>query len=123
MKKTFIVLAAIAAIGLVSWQFAPLGSAKIRPKSVDEETRLIAIQEGDTLPKLPKKYLDTPLLWEEFKKYNDFTDPNVLHPGEKMQIPLTFQPRAAIVAECTCGGEKHEISLADVHAAIDEVAT
>ena len=121
MQNTLIVLAGIVAMGLVGWQFMRIASAKITPKSVDEETRLITIQEGDTLPKLAEKYLNDPLLWEEFKKYNDFTDPNVLHPGEKMQIPLAFQTPVVIVAEYTWGSEKHEISLADLHVAIEKL--
>ena len=115
------VLTALTVIGLVGWIVVRVASAKITPKPVDEETRLITIQEGDTLPKLAKEYLNDPLLWKEFTKYNNFTDPNLLLPGEKMQIPFTLQPQAIIVAEFTWAGEEYKISLADLHAAIEQL--
>ena len=65
-------------------------SATITPKSLNGNTLLITIEEGDTLWELANKYLEDPGLWREFKKYNSFTDPNLIFPGEKLRVPKSF---------------------------------
>jgi len=83
---TFVLIAYICSF----LAFGPLVgslSAKITPKKTDEEVGIITIEKGDTLWDLAIKYYKDPFLWEEFKKYNKFTDPDLIFPGEKMQIP------------------------------------
>ena len=65
-------------------------SARITPKEGDEETRLITIEKGDTLWDLCEEYLEDPLRWRELSKYNDFTNPHLIYPGEKLRIPLAM---------------------------------
>merc|ERR1712098_743897 len=73
-------------------------SATITWESLNGNTKLVAVKEGDTLWDLAKEYLIDPALWKEFKKYNDFTDPNLIYPGEKLRIPTSFDmPAQAIV--------------------------
>lgn len=62
-------------------------SAKIAPKQTDEETGLVTIEKGDTLWDLAAEYFKDPFLWKEFKKYNKFTNPDLIYPKEKLQLP------------------------------------
>lgn len=62
--------------------------AKITMKPTDEPVKVITIEKGDTLWHLAGKYLNDPRKWKVFLKYNDFTNPNLIYPGEKMQVPL-----------------------------------
>jgi LysM repeat protein len=59
------------------------GLAKIVPK---KETEMVTIKEGDTLWELAKTYFNDPVKWPEFNKFNEITDPNLIHPGEKLGI-------------------------------------
>jgi predicted RNase H-like nuclease (RuvC/YqgF family) len=59
-----------------------------KPGPFDKEVEVITIEKGDTLWHLAGKYLDAPYKWPEFKKYNNFTNPDLIYPDEEMQIPL-----------------------------------
>ena len=87
IKTAFI---AILSLLLVNGPVLVATSATITPKSLNGNTILIKIEEGDTLWELANKYLEDPGLWKEFKKYNDFTDPNLIFPGEKLRVPKSF---------------------------------
>jgi predicted RNase H-like nuclease (RuvC/YqgF family) len=63
------------------------------------EGEVITIKKGDTLWHLARKYLNNPTKWPEFKKYNKFTNPNRIYPGENMQLPV--KAAKAIVKEAT----------------------
>ncbi|MEW6482103.1 MAG: LysM peptidoglycan-binding domain-containing protein [bacterium] len=63
--------------------FSPFSFAKITPS---EKTKKIIIKQGDTLWYLAKIYWKDPLKWEEFKKYNKFTNPDLIYPGEELAI-------------------------------------
>lgn len=63
--------------------FQPFAFAKITPQ---DKTRKIVIKPNDTLWALAGIYLKDPLKWEEFKKYNKFTNPNLIYPGEELAI-------------------------------------
>jgi len=63
------------------------------------EGEVITIKKGDTLWHLASKYLGNPTKWPDFKKYNKFTNPNRIYPGEKMQLPV--KAAKAIVKEAT----------------------
>ncbi len=62
-------------------------SAKITPNPDMDGTTLITIVKGDTLWHLAIKHLDSARSWPEFKKYNTFTNPDRIYPGEMMRIP------------------------------------
>jgi myosin heavy subunit len=63
-------------------------SAKITHKQVDEEVGFIVIEKGDTLWDLAEEYYNDPYLWKRFKKYNEFTNPDLIYPNEKLQVPI-----------------------------------
>ena len=63
-------------------------SAKITPKRIEKEVGAITIKKGDTLWDLAIKYFKDPFLWKGFRKYNKFTNPHLIYPGEKLMIPV-----------------------------------
>lgn len=59
--------------------------AKITPKN-PKKSKLITIKKGDTLWDLADYYYNDPVLWPVFKKYNFFTDPDLIYPRERLAI-------------------------------------
>ena len=74
-------------------------SAKITPHDGDDDTMLITIVKGDTLWDLCQQHLKDPLRWRELSKYNDFTNPHLIYPGETLRIPLAMAKEVVEVAE------------------------
>jgi len=74
-------------------------SAKITPHDGDDSTQLITIVKGDTLWDLCQKHLKDPLRWRELSKYNDFTNPHLIYPGESLRIPVAMMKEVKEVAE------------------------
>ncbi len=86
LKLTLILYICVALSGI----YALSASARITPHEGDEKTRLITIEKGDTLWDLCQEHLKDPLRWRELSKYNDFTNPHLIYPGEKLRIPLAM---------------------------------
>ncbi len=87
MKSTFsLAIILYLCVYLTGAPFVLTASAKITPIDVDEPTHFYEIQKGDTLWHLAKKYRKDALLWMEFKKYNIFTNPNLIYPKEMLQV-------------------------------------
>ena len=59
------------------------GFARIAPK---EGTEKVVIKKGDTLWELAKTHFNDPTKWPEFNKFNEITNPSLIHPGEKIGI-------------------------------------
>lgn len=59
------------------------GFARIAPK---EGTEKVVIKKGDTLWELAKTHFNDPTKWPEFNKFNEITNPGLIHPGEKIGI-------------------------------------
>ena len=74
-------------------------SARITPHEGDDDTILITIEKGDTLWDLCQEHLKDPLRWRELSKYNDFTNPHLIYPGEKLRIPLSMAKDVVEIAE------------------------
>lgn len=88
MKSTLrLLLILYLCMFLTGAPFVLSASAKITPKSSMDGTKLITIEKGDTLWHLAAKHLNDPFLWKELKKYNDFTNPHLIYPAEKLQLP------------------------------------
>ncbi len=86
LKLTLILYLCVALSGV----FILSATARITPKEGGEDTTLITIEKGDTLWDLCQEHLKDPLRWRELSKYNDFTNPNLIYPGEKLRIPVAM---------------------------------
>ena len=84
-------------------------SARITPHDGDESTTLITIEKGDTLWHLCQEHLKDPLRWRELSKYNDFTNPHLIYPGEKLRIPVAMMKE--VEEELGAEGEKLKLDL------------
>ena len=74
-------------------------SAKITPHDGDDDTMLVTIEKGDTLWDLCQEHLEDPLRWRELSAYNDFTNPHLIYPGEKLRIPVSMAKEVVEIAE------------------------
>lgn len=74
-------------------------SARITPHDGDDGTMLITIEKGDTLWDLCQEHLKDPLQWRELSKYNDFTNPHLIFPGEQLRIPLAMAKDVVEIAQ------------------------
>ncbi len=87
MRSTFsLALILYLCVFLTGAPFVLTASAKMTPIDVDEATMMYEIKKGDTLWHLAKNYRNDALLWMEFKKYNIFTNPNLIYPKEMLQV-------------------------------------
>ena len=84
-------------------------SARITPHEGDDDTMLITIEKGDTLWDLCQEHLKDPLQWRELSKYNDFTNPHLIYPGEQLRIPLAMAKDAVEIAEGELQQQREEL--------------
>ena len=102
-------------------------SAKITPHDGDDDTMLVTIVKGDTLWDLCQEHLKDPLRWRELSKYNDFTNPHLIYPGEKLRIPLAMAKDVVTIAEDELAAQQTElerlkVELAESEATRDKLA-
>ena len=95
-------------------------SAKITPHTGDDDTMLITIVKGDTLWDLCQKHLKDPLRWRELSKYNDFTNPHLIYPGESLRIPLAMAKDVVEIAEEELAQQQSELERLKVELAESE---
>lgn len=105
LKLTLLLYICVALTGV----YALSASARITPKESDEETKLITIVKGDTLWDLCQEHLKDPTKWPELKKYNDFTNPHLIYPGESLRIPLSMAKEIVDEAEDVVKIQKDEL--------------
>lgn len=105
LKLTLILYICVALSGV----YVLSASARITPMEGGEETTLITIVKGDTLWDLCQEHLKDPLKWRELSKYNDFTNPHLIYPGEKLRIPLSMARDIADEAEEKMMVDKEEL--------------
>ena len=84
-------------------------SARITPHDGDDDTMLITIEKGDTLWDLCQEHLKDPLQWRELSKYNDFTNPHLIYPGEQLRIPLAMAKDVVEIAEEDLVAQQQEL--------------
>ena len=83
----------------ISGVYVLSASARITPHEGDEDTTLVTIEKGDTLWDLCQEHLKDPLRWRELSKYNDFTNPHLIYPGEKLRIPVAMMKEVVTMTE------------------------
>lgn len=105
LKLTLILYLCVALSGV----YVLSASAKITPHDGDDETKLITIVKGDTLWDLCQEHLENPLRWRELSKYNDFTNPHLIYPGEKLRIPLAMAKKVVQEAEDELAAKNAEL--------------
>ena len=103
-------------------------SARITPHDGGDDTMLITIEKGDTLWDLCQEYLKDPLQWRELSKYNDFTNPHLIYPGEKLRIPIAMAKDVVEIAEADLAKQQEELQnlraeLAESEATRDRLET
>lgn len=86
LKLTLILYLCVALSGV----YILSATARITPREGGEDTKLITIVKGDTLWDLCQEHLKDPLRWRELSKYNDFTNPDLIYPGEHLRIPVAM---------------------------------
>jgi len=84
-------------------------SARITPHDGSDDTMLITIEKGDTLWDLCQEHLKDPLQWRELSKYNDFTNPHLIYPGEQLRIPVAMAKGVVEIAEDTLLQQQQEL--------------
>ncbi|MCY3741276.1 MAG: LysM peptidoglycan-binding domain-containing protein [Candidatus Poribacteria bacterium] len=95
-------------------------SARITPHDGDDDTMLITIEKGDTLWDLCQEHLKDPLQWRELSKYNDFTNPHLIYPGEQLRIPLAMAKNVVEIAEADLVKQQEELEKLKVELAESE---
>ena len=105
LKLAMILYICVALTGV----YALSASARITPLDSDEETTLITIEKGDTLWDLCQEHLKDPLKWRELSKYNDFTNPDLIYPGEKLRIPIAMAKNVVEMAEDDVKAQQEEL--------------
>ena len=114
LKLTLILYLCVALSGV----YILSASARITPKEGGEDTKLITIVKGDTLWDLCQEHLKDPLKWRELSKYNDFTNPDLIYPGESLRIPLSMMN--GIVDEAVKKVEMDQEELEKLRAELEE---
>lgn len=95
-------------------------SAKITPHAGDDDTMLITIVKGDTLWDLCQQHLKDPLRWRELSKYNDFTNPHLIYPGEQLRIPVAMAKEVVETVEQEVVVQQEELERLRVELAESE---
>ena len=95
-------------------------SARITPHDGGDDTMLITIEKGDTLWDLCQEHLKDPLQWRELSKYNDFTNPHLIYPGEQLRIPLSMAKDVVEIAEADLAQQQQELENLKVELAESE---
>ena len=95
-------------------------SARITPHTGDDDTMLITIVKGDTLWALCQQHLKDPLRWQELKKYNDFTNPHLIYPGEQLRIPVAMAKEVVETVEQEVVVQQEELERLRVELAESE---
>lgn len=95
-------------------------SARITPHDGDDDTMLVTIVKGDTLWDLCQQHLKDPLRWRELSKYNDFTNPHLIYPGEHLRIPVAMAKDVVEIAEEELARYQEELERLKVELAESE---
>ena len=66
------------------------GAQAQTPVALDEPSLPYVVRPSDNLSKFGRDMLISPRAWNEVARFNQLKDPNVIFPGQKLNIPLRF---------------------------------
>ena len=95
------------------------GPAAAQLPQPDERSLPYTVQKSDKLIRLSRDLLVTPGAWPEVARFNRMKDPNLIHPGQTLQIPLRLlkhQPASARVVSA-----EGDVTLAGQRVAVGTV--
>ena len=71
--------------------FSAFAQTPVPPSNTGKEPSLTyTVRPSDSVIKFSREILIEPKSWPEIAKFNQLKDPNVIAPGQKLQIPLRF---------------------------------
>jgi len=85
--KRFILLMTRLAFFFLILLAASSQPTSVTPKTVEEPTQIITVQQGQTLADLAEQYFGDRRSYKKFLDYNNIADINTLKPGDKLQVP------------------------------------
>ena len=72
----------------IGWKLRLTGTAQASPKTpVNGSERIYVVQSGDNLTAIARLYDDPKITWESIAQANHLSNPDLIHPGEKLAIP------------------------------------
>ena len=87
VARTFVAISLIASASLSLAQTPPPSGALGQGT---EPSLSYTVKPSDKLIRMSSEMLVNPQAWNEIAKYNGLKDPNVIFPGQKLNIPLRF---------------------------------
>lgn len=98
------------------------GTAQTVKPTGNTAATVYTVQKGDTLSKIAFEYGVTV---DEIAKYNGISNPNLIHPGQKIKIPVALKPLSEIAKEVIQGkwgnGAERKKRLTDAGYDYDDV--
>ena len=67
----------------------------------EENSVELRVEKGDVLIHLCRKYLEDPRKWREVAKFNHMKNPDLILPGERLEIPVSLMPRVPMDGKVT----------------------
>ena len=67
----------------------------------EEEIFELKVAKRDKLINICKKYLEDPAKWQEVSKLNKLKNPNLIHPGQTLKIPVRLLKGTPLDAKVT----------------------
>jgi LysM repeat protein len=72
----------------VGWKLRVAGAAQASPKTPSNPPqRVYVVQSGDNLMAIARLFDDPKVTWQSIAQANHLTNPDLIHPGEKLLIP------------------------------------
>ena len=67
----------------------------------EENSVELRVEKGDYLIRLCRKYLEDPRKWREVAKFNHLKNPDLIFPGQRLEIPVSLMPRVPMDGKIT----------------------
>ena len=71
------------------------------PAANEENSVELRVEKGDYLIHICRKYLEDPRKWREVAKFNHLKNPDLIFPGQRLEIPVSLMPRVPMDGKVT----------------------